>query len=551
MRSLVWVTTLTLVATAVAAVATVEYRRRCCGPVDQPACPFVCSTAEPQLIELSGTEPEGDELAEALRDLQVISSLARVETSPWSEPEASALRLTAAVADEFTFVPPTPREGACPSEGCGACAKPCTHCQKSCCEKPAPAPKACSSCCVACMKWLDCCNWQRCLVQALNKVHCNWAGLKQSWRAAQTPAEPPRQSTLLENVGLPLAGPEAAPVDRDRAKGWDASQIPTLLFFSAATCLPVDADLVEMMDLLFRQTVAQTMRSPVMPDRTRQAYNQAGWNAEQADDGNAVLQAAFTAFEPEQIEVANLVVSTRFYPVGEMLAAGQSMDQLIEEICRTVSPRTWESQGGLGSIVYYGPGRTLLVRQTPAVHEQLDRFFSKPRRALPKPEERKPEAPATDDNAGGAAKGERSLYIGLGFSAERGLELELVVSTSSGEADVRVETPLTGRAGASAPRPEPKTPERLPSCCPEQQCPAPAGQGQGCGTVEPPIGVQPTSPCPCQPRCPTKHYDSNVQQVQLRVARPLAWFWRMFGWPCCSDCQPCNKDKDGSQPMRD
>ncbi|MBN2475911.1 MAG: hypothetical protein JXB62_14965 [Pirellulales bacterium] len=46
-------------------------------------------------------------------------------------------------------------------------------------------------------------------------------------------------------------------------------------------------------------------------------------------------------------------------------------EDLIELIQQTIAPRTWDVNGGPGSIYYWRPGRAMVVRQTAEVHEQI------------------------------------------------------------------------------------------------------------------------------------------------------------------------------------
>jgi hypothetical protein len=46
-------------------------------------------------------------------------------------------------------------------------------------------------------------------------------------------------------------------------------------------------------------------------------------------------------------------------------------DRLVQLICSTLSPKSWSSQGGCGSIEYYPNGMALVVRQTPDMQEQV------------------------------------------------------------------------------------------------------------------------------------------------------------------------------------
>ena len=45
--------------------------------------------------------------------------------------------------------------------------------------------------------------------------------------------------------------------------------------------------------------------------------------------------------------------------------------ELVELIQTTIAPDTWDTNGGLGTIVYFGPSKSLVVRQTSEVHGNL------------------------------------------------------------------------------------------------------------------------------------------------------------------------------------
>ena len=49
----------------------------------------------------------------------------------------------------------------------------------------------------------------------------------------------------------------------------------------------------------------------------------------------------------------------------------QRGQQLVELIQATVAPDSWDVRGGPGTIVYFGPTRSLVARQTLEVHEEL------------------------------------------------------------------------------------------------------------------------------------------------------------------------------------
>lgn len=59
---------------------------------------------------------------------------------------------------------------------------------------------------------------------------------------------------------------------------------------------------------------------------------------------------------------------------GALPAAAQPVDygpQLVEIIQATISPATWDINGGNGSVVYFAPSRALVVRARETVHRQV------------------------------------------------------------------------------------------------------------------------------------------------------------------------------------
>lgn len=56
---------------------------------------------------------------------------------------------------------------------------------------------------------------------------------------------------------------------------------------------------------------------------------------------------------------------------GKPVANRTHEDRLIQIICSALSPASWRSQGGQGSINYYPLGMALVVRQTPEMQEQV------------------------------------------------------------------------------------------------------------------------------------------------------------------------------------
>jgi hypothetical protein len=55
-------------------------------------------------------------------------------------------------------------------------------------------------------------------------------------------------------------------------------------------------------------------------------------------------------------------------PTGPPADYGQDLVELIEA---TIAPSSWDTNGGPGTIRYFGPLRVIVVRQTSEVHEQL------------------------------------------------------------------------------------------------------------------------------------------------------------------------------------
>jgi hypothetical protein len=63
----------------------------------------------------------------------------------------------------------------------------------------------------------------------------------------------------------------------------------------------------------------------------------------------------------------------KIYPVAALLAGQHSVDPelLVRTITHTVRPRSWDGQGGSGTIVYQAETRTLTVTQSSFVHEEI------------------------------------------------------------------------------------------------------------------------------------------------------------------------------------
>ena len=71
-------------------------------------------------------------------------------------------------------------------------------------------------------------------------------------------------------------------------------------------------------------------------------------------------------------------VAAQQFAFGGNAATGQGRpaardrgQELVELIQITIAPDTWDVNGGLGTIVYFAPGKSLVVRQTSEVHGNL------------------------------------------------------------------------------------------------------------------------------------------------------------------------------------
>lgn len=325
----------------------------------------------------------------------------------------------------------------------------------------------------------DCLGWAH---RALNTLHCRWHALclwlERNSAAPPPPAvvpamEPPKLPGLLADAVLPLPAttmPERATIAEP------ASQVPFFAAMQVVLGVPIEPVLADGLSNLFMSRRSVTVE--MTTDKSAVAGSLAAWNAELADDGNAVIQATYTALEPAQVELANQVVVTRFYPIAEALGSGQTVEQVIAEICQQVSPRSWTPHGGLGTVVYYAPGRTLVIRQTPAVHLELERFFSQKRQPLPRP------TPAleTEPEANPEAKGQPhkgKVELGVAVSGRRSLALEIVVCDGKNNRTVTAKIPLLSRQSTTE-----------PPCC------RPSGDGGGCAEAPCPVTFGRWACCP-------------------------------------------------------
>src|SRR5262249_17371567 len=67
----------------------------------------------------------------------------------------------------------------------------------------------------------------------------------------------------------------------------------------------------------------------------------------------------------------------RFPPLVRRLQMLQNVAQLIDLIQNTVEPSSWQANGGLGTISFYEPTMSLVIRQTAEMHYQLGGALSR------------------------------------------------------------------------------------------------------------------------------------------------------------------------------
>ena len=68
-------------------------------------------------------------------------------------------------------------------------------------------------------------------------------------------------------------------------------------------------------------------------------------------------------------------------PGGRQAMPTDNGPQLVELIHRTISPPSWDVNGGPGTIYYWQPGRAMVVRQTQEVHEKMENLIEQLNRA--------------------------------------------------------------------------------------------------------------------------------------------------------------------------
>ncbi|HEX4588641.1 MAG TPA: hypothetical protein VH120_01850 [Gemmataceae bacterium] len=64
-------------------------------------------------------------------------------------------------------------------------------------------------------------------------------------------------------------------------------------------------------------------------------------------------------------------VGNPFFPAGDPLQEAFNVQSLIDLIVSTIDPESWDVRGGPGTIRYYAPTRSIVVRQSQEVHVSL------------------------------------------------------------------------------------------------------------------------------------------------------------------------------------
>ena len=90
------------------------------------------------------------------------------------------------------------------------------------------------------------------------------------------------------------------------------------------------------------------------------------------------LKLGYRAIDAHTLQVATLKELDRrsdweIYPVGKLLAAGVSGQDLIDRVRKSVAPASWP---GRGQIYYDPPSKSLVVSQSPAVQAAIFRYLS-------------------------------------------------------------------------------------------------------------------------------------------------------------------------------
>ena len=159
---------------------------------------------------------------------------------------------------------------------------------------------------------------------------------------------------------------------------------------------------------------------------------------------SSIQQAGFVGAAAVTRAPARLM--TRMVPVGDLLDAGTSEEELLAQCMKRVAPASWQENGGDGQLVYYAPGRCLIVRQSLEVVEELEEYLTELR------DQTKP--PYAPDNK------EEGTYW-LPFFGTEPIRLEMVPTTPAVLELVPVSPLDPTMPGFVMPV---STPEKLPTC---------------------------------------------------------------------------------------
>ena len=66
---------------------------------------------------------------------------------------------------------------------------------------------------------------------------------------------------------------------------------------------------------------------------------------------------------------------------GQEQRVQESGEHLVEVIQATIHPDSWESNGGQGTIYFWMPNGSLIIRQTDENHEEIRNLLNQLRRA--------------------------------------------------------------------------------------------------------------------------------------------------------------------------
>jgi RNA polymerase sigma factor (sigma-70 family) len=90
-----------------------------------------------------------------------------------------------------------------------------------------------------------------------------------------------------------------------------------------------------------------------------------------------------TQAEAEKTGAAKLII--KVYPVNGLtepgITGGPEAEGLIRVITKTIEPKSWPDMGGEGSVEYLSPITTLVIRQSPDIHKQVQDLLDALRKA--------------------------------------------------------------------------------------------------------------------------------------------------------------------------